>query len=320
MRRNDFLVMVNVLHLLPPMTLELRHFRLVTAVADTGSLAAASRQLHLTSSALSHQLRDAEERLGARLFQRRHKRLLLTGAGEKLLESARRVLAEVAQAEAGFRGTEQDDLLRLSTGCYTVYGWLPPLLGQWQAEHPRVELRIVLEATRQPIPALLGGELDLALTTDAPRHPRLERASLFADELLLVVPASHALAQRKHVVAEDLLHEHLLTYDAPREQLDLFTRVLWPAGVEPRRVSSVPLTEALVELVRGGVGVTAMASWMLPARRKGLCTVRLTPRGVHRRWSAVTLAARRPSVPLSRFVQLLRERFASGSPAIGGKS
>jgi LysR family transcriptional regulator for metE and metH len=288
------------------MPLELRHFQLVAAVADAGSLASASRQLHLTASALSHQLRDAEERLGAQLFQRRHRRLLLTGAGEKLLESARRVLAEVAQAELSCRDEAPQDLLRISTGCYTVYGWLPPILAPWQLEYPRVELRIVLEATRQPVPALLAGELDLALLTDPPRHPRLRRAPLFDDELLLLVPERHPLARRSHVTAKDLLSEHVLTYDAPREQLDIFTRVLWPAGVEPRRVSRVPLTEALIELVRGGTGVTALASWVLPARREGLRAVRIGPRGIRRRWTALTLAARRTSAGLGRFIELLR--------------
>lgn len=222
------------------MRLDLRHFQLVAAVAEAGTLAAASRQLHLTSSALSHQLREAETRLGAALFQRRHRRLLLTGAGEALLASARRVLAEVASLEARFDGDLDQDLLRLSTGCYTVYGWLPAVLGAWQAEHPRVELRIVLEATRRPVPALLAGELDLALTTDVPRHARLRRAHLFDDELLLLVPADHPLGARDHVPAEALAREHILVYDAPREQLDVFTRVLWPAGLEPRRVSRVP--------------------------------------------------------------------------------
>ncbi|MFY1825041.1 LysR substrate-binding domain-containing protein [Myxococcus fulvus] len=291
--------------------LELRHFKLISAVADTGSLAAASRQLHLTSSALSHQLRDAEERLGVQLFQRRQRRLLLTGAGEKLLVSARRVLSEVAQAEAVCRAHPQDDLLRLSTGCYTVYGWLPPILGQWQSEHPRVELRIVLEATRQPLGALLEGQLDLALTPDVPKQAQLARTPLFEDELMLVVPEAHAFARRGHVTAQDLVREHLLTYAAPREQLDVFTRVLWPAGLEPQRVSPVPLTEALIELVRGGIGVTALPEWMLPTQRQGLRTVRLTPRGIRRRWSAVTRASRQRPAPLTRFIELLGERFST---------
>jgi LysR family transcriptional regulator for metE and metH len=286
--------------------LDLRHFQLVAAVAETGTLAAASRQLHLTSSALSHQLREAETRLGSALFQRRHRRLLLTGAGETLLASARRVLAEVASLEARFDGDLDQDLLRVSTGCYTVYGWLPEVLGAWQAEHPRVELRIVLEATRRPVQALLAGELDLALTTDAPRHARLRRAHLFDDELLLLVPADHPLAARDHVPADDLAREHLLVYDAPREQLDVFTRVLWPAGLEPRRVSRVPLTEALVELVRAGIGVAPLASWVLPPRRRGLRALRITARGVHRRWSAVTPRTRARSAPAARLVELLR--------------
>lgn len=295
------------------MGLELRHFQLIAAVADTGSLAAASRRLHLTPSALSHQLRDAEERLGARLFQRRHRRLLLTGAGDGLVESARRVLAEVARAEAGCRADAPVDLLRISTGCYTAYGWLPPLLRRWQSEHPRVELRIVLEATRQPIPALLAGELDLALASDVPRHARLRQVPLFEDELALLVPAGHPLAGRRHVAPADLANEHLLTFDAPREQLDVYTRVLWPAGVEPRRTTRVPLTEALVELVRGGFGVTALAAWMLPPRLGGIRLLRIGAGGVRRRWSAASLAGRPPFAALDRFVELLRERFASGT-------
>jgi LysR family transcriptional regulator for metE and metH len=293
--------------------LEIRHFQLVAAVADTGSLAAASLKLHLTPSALSHQLRDAEERLGARLFQRRHRRLLLTGAGERLLSSARRVLAEIEEVEHGRDAPE--DLVRLSTGCYTVYGWLPSVLKRWQPEHPRVELRIVLEATRQPIPALLSGELDLALSIEVPRNPRLTATRIVDDELLLLVPKGHRLARPGRFVSpEELAREHLLVYDAPREQLDVFTRVLWPAGLEPRRVSRVPLTEALVELVRGGVGVATLASWILPegAARAGLAVQRLGPRGVRRRWSAVTLAGARPA-PLARFIEILRERVSAAA-------
>src|SRR5262245_15474432 len=199
-----------------PAGLEVRHFQLVAAIADTGSLAAASLKLHLTPSALSHQLRDAETRLGGRLFQRRHRRLLLTGAGERMLASARRVLAEIEEVENGRDAA--DDLIRLSTGCYTVYGWLPPILRKFQSEHPRVELRIVLEATRQPVEALLSGELDLALSTQAEAHSRLAATRLFVDELLLLVPAGHPLDRRgRSVSPEELAREHVLVYDAPRE-------------------------------------------------------------------------------------------------------
>jgi LysR family transcriptional regulator for metE and metH len=108
--------------------LELRHFHLALAVAEEGTLVAASRRLHLTPSALSHQLRSAEELLGATLFERRHRRLSPTAAGEQLIASARAVVAEVSRAEVVGRSAVRPRSLRLSTGCYTAYPWLAPAL------------------------------------------------------------------------------------------------------------------------------------------------------------------------------------------------
>src|SRR5947209_4815727 len=126
------------------LALDLRHHQLVVAIAEEGSLVGATRTLHLTASALSHQLRDAEDRLGVALFQRRNRRLLLTAAGEQLLEASRRVLAEAARAESEVRG-KPEEVIRLSTGCYTAYSWLAAVLHGFQPRHPGVEVRIVLE-------------------------------------------------------------------------------------------------------------------------------------------------------------------------------
>src|SRR6266478_8744066 len=112
------------------MHLEIRHLKLVAAVAETGSITRAGNRLHLTQSALSHQLRDAEEQLGVPLFERRNARMFLTPAGERLLQAARTVLDELARAEKEIQKCNGDGaakgVLRLSTECYTVYHWLPP--------------------------------------------------------------------------------------------------------------------------------------------------------------------------------------------------
>jgi len=285
--------------------LELRHYQLVVAAAEEGTLVAAGRRLHLTPSALSHQLRHAEEALGSTLFQRRHRRLLLTAAGERFLESARKVLAEVDRAEASARRGEGEQLIRLSTGCYTVYGWLGRALVRFADTHPDVEVRVVLEATQRPLEALLEGKLDLALTSSEPGHPRLVDIPLFRDELVLLVPVGHRLAEQTLVRPEDLASERLLTYDAPREELDVFGKFLWPGGVEPARTQRVPLTEAMVELVAAGCGVTALASWALKPNAK-VRTVRLGPRGVQRTWRAVHLRARTGLEPIQHFVSVVR--------------
>ncbi|PYU10118.1 MAG: LysR family transcriptional regulator, partial [Acidobacteria bacterium] len=78
-----------------PMNLEIRHLKLVEAIAETGSVTRAGNRLHLTQSALSHQLRDAEEQLGKPLFERKSGKMMLTPAGERLLQTARTVLCEL---------------------------------------------------------------------------------------------------------------------------------------------------------------------------------------------------------------------------------
>ena len=85
------------------MDLEIRHLQLVSAVANLGSLTRAGNRLHLTQSALGHQLRDIESRLGAPLFLRIGKRLVLTPAGERLLASAKDVLAQLQRTEDEIR-------------------------------------------------------------------------------------------------------------------------------------------------------------------------------------------------------------------------
>src|SRR5262245_44861587 len=109
------------------MILELRHLRLVLAIAEEGSVTRAGPRLHLSQSALSHQLLDLEKRLGVGLFERVGKRMVLAPAGERLLTSARGVLDEVERAEEEIRAAAlgQRGVLRLTTQCYTVYHWLP---------------------------------------------------------------------------------------------------------------------------------------------------------------------------------------------------
>jgi LysR family transcriptional regulator for metE and metH len=293
----------------PSPTLEVRHLSLVNEIASTGSVTRAAERLHLTQSALSHQLRDIESRLGIQLFLRLGKRMVLTPPGERVLGAAKRVLEEIVRTEEDLKLMSQNGkgVLRLCTQCNTGYHWLPPLLQAFHRKYPGVDVQIMVNATDRPIEALLEGQIDLAVVTSEVDEKRLRTTPLFEDELVAVVAPTHPFAKRPAIEPIDFAEEHLIMYTADRHDSYTFTRILAPAGVEPARVSQVPLTEAILELVKAGLGVSVMARWAIePALKTGAVkAVKIGKRGVYRSWTAVTLRDRIEPKWQREFVALL---------------
>ena len=297
------------------MDLEIRHLRLVEAVASEGNVTRAAGRLNLTQSALSHQLRDIEGRLGAPLFQRTARRMVLTTAGEKVYECARRVIEEIESVEDSVRGEAHcQGRLRVTTECYTCYHWLPRQLCEFRRRYPRVEVSISAKSTRHPSDAVADGEVDVAIISDPVRSKRVETTPLFSDELMLVTHPGHALSAKPYVTADDLANEHLILYCNDVSDLTLYQEVLIPAGVEPKSLTAVELTEAILELVKAGLGVSAMARWAIrPQIESGQVQVtRITRKGLLRHWRAATLKSRSKPAYLTEFVDLLRRE---GEPA-----
>jgi LysR family transcriptional regulator for metE and metH len=291
-----------------PVKLEVRHLRLLAAVAEEGSLTEAGRRLHVTQSALSHQLRDAEEKLGAALFLRLGKKMVLTPAGEKLLDSARKVLEELHCAEAQIEGLNGGTLgvVRLGTECYTCYHWLPALLKKFHAKFPRVDVDIVLEANPRPVDFLLAGKLDVAVITGPPRNKSLRLTPTCEDEVMIVVGPKHRLAASNRVEPRDLAGETILCYP-PREESTLLNKVLRPAGIEPQRVVPIPLTESIVDMASAGLGIAFLARWAIAGYlQAGRVVARpLGKSGFRRQWYAATLRSGGVAPFLTEFVSLL---------------
>ena len=296
------------------MDLEVRHLRLVVAIAEQRSLTRASEGLHLTQSALSHQLRDIEDRLGTPLFLRLNKRMALTPAGERLLVTARAVLEELSGTETAIRGGLKDAVvpLRLSTECYTCYHWLPAVLKPYRERFPNVEIRIDAASTRRPLPTLLEGKLDLAIMSSSVRDPRVVVRPVFEDEQVAVVARDHAFARMPFVRLVDFRKERLLTY-VEREDSHFVTRVLEPAGVVPRAIEPVQLTEAILEMTRAGLGVAVLARWAVaPYLHDGtLRAVRVTPEGLRRQWKAVLPKTLEHADYLDAFIRLVVQHTPS---------
>jgi LysR family transcriptional regulator for metE and metH len=273
--------------------LEVRHLRLVVSIAEERSVTKASHRLHLTQSALSHQLRDIEARLGTKLFVRANKRMILTAAGDKLLVAARRLLRDMENVEEELRRMSIGEVgkIRLSTECYPCYHWLPPAVERFRTVFPGVTVEIDVAATRRPVEALFEERIDVAIVSGAQRDKRLRLRPLFEDELVVVMRPDHPLATRPYVRPLDFEDVRLITYTIPREESDVFRKVLFPAGVTPKEVLPMGLTEAIIEMVKAGLGISVMANWAVAPQleAKTLAALPLTSRGTRRQWSAATL-------------------------------
>jgi LysR family transcriptional regulator for metE and metH len=288
--------------------LDIRHLKLIVAVTEEKTVTRAGEVLHLTQSALSHQLREIEEKLGTPLFLRMNKKMILTQAGDRLLRTARQVLDEMKRAEDQISqmAANREGILRISTECYTCYHWLPDIMTVFRRKYPGVEVKIDAHATHRPIQALLQGKLDLAIVSEVRRDKQLQYRPLFDDEFVAVMSPDHPLVKRPYLTARDFADQNLILYVDPEEST-VYRKILRPAGIAPARVSTVPLTEAIIEMVKAGLGISALARWAVKEQiSAGKLVARpLTHRGLRRQWQAVTIKQDTTPAYIDEFVALL---------------
>ena len=291
--------------------LDTRDLRLILALANARTTAAAADSLHLTQPAVSRALLGAEHRLGVRLFERTPRGLEPTVAGRTLLASAPRLLHELNQLEGQVRGlTAPLPRLRLVCECYTAYHWMPSALQALRASLPGVELSIALEWTADPIAALLEGEIDVALVSEAPasRSRRLVDKPLFSDEIVFLMAASHRLATLASLARSDLHGVPLYTSRAPTRDMGWFLKPLGGAkGDPPLDYQVLPLTEAVVDFARAGLGVGVLSEWVAePHLKRGdVIARRLASGPIRRPWRLVY--RKEVEAPVMQLAQVLQK-------------
>lgn len=290
--------------------LETRHLQMISAIAENGSMTNAVRKLFLTQPSLSHQLKDIESRLGRQLFLRVNRRLVLTPAGEKLVREANEILSRLQRVENDLRnGDGSLRTLRISTQCYTCYHWLPQLMKTFQKDFSDVQFDVVTEAMSDTSDYLLADKIDLAVTSIRSDKRGLHFEKLFDDEQVLLVPPGHRLASKQMVTARDFEGEHLVIYKESGGSDYFIRNVLEPARVNVSRITRMQLTEARVELVKAGIGITVLSRWLVKPFLGGkgaVRQIRIGKNGFHRTWYLATLVQKRNEPHIRSFGEFLR--------------
>lgn len=242
--------------------IEIRHLRSLQAIADTRTLSAAAERVHLTQSALSHQIRTLESHYALTLFERTSRGLRFTPAGERLLALARLLLPQVAEADRDLlrRRGETRGELRIALECHTCFDWLMPVMDEFRRRWPEVEVDLVAGFHSNPLALLGEGRADVVIGSAPSPRRSLSIRPLFRFEILLVMAIEHRLRGKRFIDPSDLLGETLITYPVPDERIDLIREVLAPAGIIVER-RTAELTVAILQLVASRRGIAALPNW-----------------------------------------------------------
>ena len=247
------------------MHIEFRHLRTIKAIHEAGGLARAAEQLHITQSALSHQIKGLEDQAGIELFVRRSKPMKLSAAGFRLLRLAEQVLPQVEAMQAEFSSLRDGKTgrMHIAIECHACFEWLFPVLEDFRKTWPDVDVDIRPGLAFDALPALQKEEVDLVVSSDPEDLPGVEFIELFDYAPVFVAAAQHPLAAKPYVEAEDFRGQTLITYPVERSRLDVFSQLLIPAKVEPDAIRQVELTAVILLLVASNRGVAVLPDWVV---------------------------------------------------------
>ena len=182
--------------------MELQPLRYFLAVARHGGFVRAADHLGISQPTLSQQIQKLERELDVMLFDRLGRSLKLTAYGEKLLESAERILREVEEAQTALEALKSEDSGELKVGVIPTvlpYSMVKPFTA-FEQRYPKVRITLVEAMTEVLVENLRRGELDLAILALPIRHNEIVCSELFREPLLAAVPHDHELAGQTRIL------------------------------------------------------------------------------------------------------------------------
>jgi LysR family transcriptional regulator for metE and metH len=288
------------------MFLETRHLRTIRAIAESESLALAAEQLHLTQSALSHQIRAIEAYYGLPLFSRRSRPMQPTPAGRRFLQAAAQVLPMMDELDRDLRQLAGGDTGRLfiALECHSCFSWLLPTLDAYREQWPNIDTDLSLSHSFDALDALMRGLVDVVVSSDPVDNPELCFVPLFHYDIMLALAPHHPLAAEAFITPAMLADQTVITYPVSRHRLDIFSRFLEPAGIEPAATRSSELTVMNAQWGANARGVSALPAWAV-ADELARGAIVMRPLGAEGMHATLYLAFRRPERDLPYVVALV---------------
>jgi LysR family transcriptional regulator for metE and metH len=295
------------------MNIALHHFKLVDTISKEGTLTKAAETLHLTQSALSHQLKELERELDVEVFARQGKRLHLSEQGYRFLRSAEKILAELRSLEEDINNYKNGKTSKLSISmqCYTAYHWLPGIIKYYKTRWPDIAIQILSDATRRPLEYLMNGDLDIGIIRTQMVNTKIRYEPIFEDSLVAVISRDHPLAAKSLIEIKDFQDEELILplYDPSYQDTPVIESLIQAQQVKPKTLHRIHYTDASIEMVNAGLGITVMADWIVEPylKDRNIVTRPLHHSVAKRSWYAATC---KQTPAIQNFLECLKLYFA----------
>lgn len=254
--------------------MELRHLRAFIAVAEEMHFGRAAERLHLSPPPVSLAIKELEEELGIRLFERTSRRIALTAGGQEVLRDARTIVARTESMRRHAHAAASGLSGSLSVGFISppTYSFLPDVLRRFGVDYPEVRLSLHEASSDQIINDLESGVLDVGFM-----FPPLEEIQSFTYqptsryELIAALPEAHPLARAKRVPLERLSGERFLLFERHQGafMFDLVVATCMNHGFSPR-LFHARQQHTIVSLVSAGFGVALVPDCVQVMRREGV--------------------------------------------------
>ena len=241
--------------------MDLHQLRVFQAAAKSKGFTRAGDQLHLSQSTVSQHIKQLEDELGCPLFLRVGKKVLVTEAGNLLLQYAEKVFHDLKNAEMALReiGAVKRGAVRLGVGATTLTYRLPHVLGQYNRRFPDIELIIQTGTTEFLLEAVRAQNIDLAIVMSPPApQPGLTIQPLGDEELVFVLNRDHPLARKSSLMPADVASLRYILFEKHTAMQNLIDGYFDSLSVAPRIAMEVESIEAIKSLVRAGLGASVL--------------------------------------------------------------
>jgi len=245
--------------------MELKYFRLIKTIAEEGNLANSSERLFLTQSALSHQLRELEERLGFKVFYRTRNKWELTQEGSELYKLANKLFSSIDESFSAIKHIKEGSkgAIKLSAECQSFFHSIPSFIQKMGILYPEIDIDITLGATHQTISQVLSEDIDIAIVTTKPESDELSSIPVFKDEIFAIMHKESQLSNLDYLDASHFGNIHLLINSFPLEGVAVYEQFLKPNKINPIKISAIPFTEITLSMIHANMGIMCAPKWQL---------------------------------------------------------